>query len=761
MQSTPTRYPGAQPFSDSDASRRTFFGRERDAAALTDQILANRLVVVYAKSGLGKTSLLNAGVAPLLRGASSLPLLVRVNDIKRGPLESVLEGVGSEAKRQGVEYVEGESQSLWSFFKTVEFWRGDLLLTPVLVFDQFEELFTLQPEPARESFLAELGYLIRGVPPPSLEQTGSGRSAAPPSVRVVLSLREDFLGILEEAANHVPQILDHRFRLTPLSCEAASLAITEPAAIDDPSLATRPFQLDPNLVTAILSYLGRSATGVRASQNRYIEPFHLQLICQRMEQLAAVKQKKGEPVVLSLEDLGGETGLTETLVSFYANAIRALPEKHLRPAARRMCEQYLISPEGRRLSVEEREIQRQLRLPATALHALVDSRLLRTDRRSESTYYELSHDALVQPVLASRRTQALVVGWAQAIAGWAVAIAMAVMIVLVGFVVVSTTNSTGEIAGEVFVILLAIPIMSFGVRWLRSGNRVRERYRRRTPEQVAEPLPALRPGWYRITSWLILGMGTVPAAIVPFGVGYLAVSAVFLARGIVPAWLADDDWFQAARVRPWLELPWIGVELLVFGLAGWILIRQGCRRLWPRTWMGRSKPAYRASTRRRPCYMYLSSFFQVRPPSWPPACLGSYCSGVVCCSGNPSRLAFRRADHLRYQECLHSRMVGGCRRHCPLRLLHVCSCDNHAVPGLSLARIAPGLSEACPALGAPKPEFLRVYTNPSKGEERRKERSHEHQTSDVPSGAGCCRTGSVLDGVAAQTSGASAGGEDR
>ncbi len=51
------RYPGAQPFPDNDFSRRTFFGRERAAVALTDQILASRLVVVYAKSGLGKTSL--------------------------------------------------------------------------------------------------------------------------------------------------------------------------------------------------------------------------------------------------------------------------------------------------------------------------------------------------------------------------------------------------------------------------------------------------------------------------------------------------------------------------------------------------------------------------------------------------------------------------------------------------------------------------------------------------------------------------------
>src|ERR1700733_1766061 len=140
MMETLHRYPGAQPFRDDDFSRRTFFGREPASIALTDQILANRLLIVYAKSGMGKTSLLNAGVAPRLREAGSLPLFVRVNDIKHGPLYSVLEGVRAEAERQQVEYVPGDTSSLWSFFKTVEFWRNDLLMTPVLILDQFEEL---------------------------------------------------------------------------------------------------------------------------------------------------------------------------------------------------------------------------------------------------------------------------------------------------------------------------------------------------------------------------------------------------------------------------------------------------------------------------------------------------------------------------------------------------------------------------------------------------------------------------------------------
>ena len=590
MAETRSRYPGAQPFSDNDLSRRTFFGREQGSTALTDQILANRLVVVYAKSGLGKTSLLNAGVAPRLREAASLPLFVRVNDLEHGPLVSILEGIRAEAERQQVEYVEGDGQSLWSFFKSVEFWRNDLLLQPVLIVDQFEELFTLQPEQARQTFLAELGYLVRGVPPPSLPQTDSGASNTPPSIHVVLSLREDFLGILEEAADHLPQIMDHRFRLTPLSTEAAAEAITGPAAIVDSHLATQPFRLQPELVTDIVAYLAKSVAGTHNPKSRYVEPFHLQLICQRIEQVAAVKQtRSSNEIALGLKDLGGEAALTETLATFYANAIQSVPERHLRPVVRRLCEQYLISPEGRRLSLEERELQRQLRLSAGTLTRLVETRLLRTDRRSDSTYYELSHDALVEPVLASRRTQALAVGWAQLLAGWTLCILSGVALLMV--ILVITTGTELDAPGVVGLVVFAsvgLTGLPFGVRWVRAGIRTRERYRRRAPGELALPLSPLQPGWCRFLGWAMLGAGSTLGVWVLLGLlGSAGIAVYYLVTRHVPDW--GTEAVEPIRNRPFVEIPWAVAELLTWILGGWILIRQGYRMLWPHKVASRSR----------------------------------------------------------------------------------------------------------------------------------------------------------------------------
>jgi hypothetical protein len=382
------RYPGAQPFSDNDFSRRVFFGRDGASRMLADKILANRMVIVYARSGLGKTSLLQAGVAPRLREEDHLPLFVRVNDLRSGPFRGVLETIPGEAERQAIEYVPGLPESLWSFFKTAEFWRGDLLLTPVLVLDQFEELFTLQSEPARAHFLDQLSYLTRGVRPPTATASAEELSEHAPAVRIVLSLREDYLGFLEEAAEHIPQILDARFRLAPLDLHAAEEAIVGPAAVRDPGLETRPFALDHHAVTSILDYLSQRRTRTVGETRRYVEPFQLQLVCRRIEQIAAARQAASGPdLTITMADLGGEAGLTRTLRDFYREAIHTLPDRHGRRAGRRLCEEYLISPEGRRLSLEENELRRQLDLPKETLSQLVASRLLRSeiDRKALTT----------------------------------------------------------------------------------------------------------------------------------------------------------------------------------------------------------------------------------------------------------------------------------------------------------------------------------------------------------------------------------------
>jgi len=402
----PRRYPGAPPFGGDELSRKLFHGRRREARELADLVLGQRLVVVYARSGTGKSSLISAGLQGLVWVDNVLPVSTRLNDGVRGPLPILYESVEQAVKERGVEHVGGSTASLWHYFKTAEFWHGDTLLTPLLILDQFEELFTIQSPEARGAFIAELACLIRGVRPAGEVDAGdTPLSHAPPSIKVLISLREDYLGHLEELSPAIPEILDNRFRLGPLLEREAREAIVEPARLDDPRLASKPFQYAPEALDGIWKFLSHRLPGQAVVSQPYVEPFQLQLVCQRAEDLAldAQRRRPAGSVTITWEALGGDAGLRATLASFYERQIASLAAPRSRRAARRLCEYGLISASGRRLSLEEEEIQRAYRLPKTVLVELVERRLLRADTRVDSVYYELSHDTLVPPILESRR----------------------------------------------------------------------------------------------------------------------------------------------------------------------------------------------------------------------------------------------------------------------------------------------------------------------------------------------------------------------
>ncbi|MCK5313457.1 MAG: hypothetical protein KAJ62_15180, partial [Desulfobacteraceae bacterium] len=73
MEKTDYRYPGSRPFTDTHVDRRLFFGRGDEKQSFFHMALAEKLVVIYAKSGMGKTSLLNAGIMKELRAEHYLP----------------------------------------------------------------------------------------------------------------------------------------------------------------------------------------------------------------------------------------------------------------------------------------------------------------------------------------------------------------------------------------------------------------------------------------------------------------------------------------------------------------------------------------------------------------------------------------------------------------------------------------------------------------------------------------------------------------
>src|SRR2546430_1070591 len=157
---------------------RSFFGREEEVAELARRVQRKLLTLLFGQSGLGKTSILRAGLVPRLRGQGYCPIYVRIDYARDAPepAEQIKQAIRQTARLSGEWTQVGVAvagESLWEFLHH----RDDVLrdesgatLISFLIFDHFEELFTLAQSDefgrARAArFIAELADLVENRPP--------------------------------------------------------------------------------------------------------------------------------------------------------------------------------------------------------------------------------------------------------------------------------------------------------------------------------------------------------------------------------------------------------------------------------------------------------------------------------------------------------------------------------------------------------------------------------------------------------------------
>lgn len=270
---------------DSYPEGRKIYGRDKEIAELSQRILYNTQTVIYGKSGIGKSSILNAGVFPILRRHNYFPVYVRlvhddqvsycsqiisaVNESVRNlriedlsaPDDSMYKTVEGYANEVVTRYDNDTPEGLWEYFHRHEFCyefgdgREIQNIFPVLIFDQFEEIFTLQKDNDKVvEFFDELASLLNNICPQYLlqntvEVSDRQLNTTPNSslikrglirrttrldyidetnMRMVISLREDYLSYLERNITHIPSLKHNRYCLRPLSDDQAGDIIMKP-----------------------------------------------------------------------------------------------------------------------------------------------------------------------------------------------------------------------------------------------------------------------------------------------------------------------------------------------------------------------------------------------------------------------------------------------------------------------------------------------------------------------------------------------------
>jgi hypothetical protein len=382
-------FPGLRAFEEAD--EKYFRGRRAESEDLVRRIKRAGLTTCYGVSGLGKSSLLKAGVFPKLRRERYCPVVIRLSFHESAAdfVTQLKAQTVKQAKRKRVDVTPyTEEETLWEYFHRAEFWdEWNNLLKPVIVLDQFEEMLRkeIRKDERVQAFLTQLGDLIENRIPASERKRFANMDELPFQLsshhyRVVIALREEALPDLEQRMGDIPSIRHNRMRLLPMSGPAAMEVVRQ-----NPNL------IDERVAREVVRFIAAGDPD-RDFDELEIEPAYLSVFCRELNR---ERIEKGETKI-TLDRL--MVSRDEILSEFYE---RTLGNKKYGSEVRHFIEERLITKSGHRASVAKDDVLGE-NITEEDIRNLEQDRLIRVEERSGTEQIELTHDLLTGVIRESR-----------------------------------------------------------------------------------------------------------------------------------------------------------------------------------------------------------------------------------------------------------------------------------------------------------------------------------------------------------------------
>ncbi len=404
---------GLTPYTEEQAPY--FFGRERERTLIIANLMASRLTLFYGPSGVGKSSVLQAGVVSHLNELSAKQIgrdrvvkhvVALYNSWSEDPVAGLRKVVHAAVSRS----FNGRSikplDERKSLKETLDDLTSPLLdqpsakLTILIILDQFEEFFLYPQNQNERSFADEL--------PEILNQKKL-------AVNFLLSLREDYLASLDRFKGHISYLFDNSLRIRHLNKKAAADAIKEPIKKYNLEFGTEK-EIEAELVEAVLDEvkinkvsLGDSGKGVvptqakDASDGALIETPYLQLVMSRLWE----QERFFQSDVLRLSTLRKLDG-ARNIVKTHVDAVMKQLSVEEQEVASGIFH-YLVTPSATKIAYLPYDLAKLAGLQEANLTEVLKRlsgdgvRLLTTvepppDRPNEPRY-EIRHDALAPAIL--------------------------------------------------------------------------------------------------------------------------------------------------------------------------------------------------------------------------------------------------------------------------------------------------------------------------------------------------------------------------
>ena len=396
-----------------------FHGREEEKQELAQRLERGVLTVVVGRAGLGKSSLVRAGLKPAAKPAGLEPVYLRLQyGSSVPPLQQVRDELNRALRDHQIEGPAFEpDQTLWEYFHSRQagwFGVGQELVLPVLVFDQFEEIFTVDRTnvTARvqvEALWTELSDLVENRMPESVSPSRRSRANFPverPLFKLVICLRHDYLAELTARRGQMPSVMQNHLLLRPFDGRKALEVVLGPGRhLLDPSA---PEDLAEQIVRRVWrearqtsenpTVAGRAAEPL---DDLRVEPALLSLFCQQLNEARKCPRETEPPTNLITAKLL-ETQTGRIFEDFYEDSFKVDKVAPVAEEVRDFIETRLIgrTPQGvdRRDSESLALVEPRLR---PAIDSLVAHRRLLRVTGDEDQRVELIHDRLVPVVRTS------------------------------------------------------------------------------------------------------------------------------------------------------------------------------------------------------------------------------------------------------------------------------------------------------------------------------------------------------------------------
>ena len=363
---TGTPFVGPRPFTEYEAE--VFFGRSSELSSLVAEVLSTRIVLLYAPSGSGKSSLINAGLVPAVRDEGFEVSQVRVNTATA--TEDATAGQRLRDAVVAAESIDGPT---------------------LLVLDQFEEALVALPR-VELSALVDVIYDV------------TSRS---PLARILISFREEYLARIGAMFTRATEAQVGHYHLDRLSKRGAFEAFT--GLMDAGGLAVEPEAAD--------LFLERIAPTNGLASEVVFEPLYLQLLGSRLWSSIADAPTSTSPgpgdegslrasrPPVTADDVRRLVDFEEAIELFFADTIAEACSTHgvTEKRMRDWIDAELVTPDESR-SMVRRDNDQTEGLPTSLLDDLVHRGLLRAEPRGDDLWLELAHDQIVERVREFNRT---------------------------------------------------------------------------------------------------------------------------------------------------------------------------------------------------------------------------------------------------------------------------------------------------------------------------------------------------------------------